>query len=93
MTGFAVIDLETTGFAYNHTDRVCEISTCTASTRSLALTPRAPKRGLRILPDRYSADGGVWFTRGRPRAWRWVAPRGFRRAGSRWCRRTALRRP
>ncbi len=25
MTGFAVIDLETTGFAYNHTDRVCEI--------------------------------------------------------------------
>ena len=25
MPGFAVIDLETTGFAYNHTDRVCEI--------------------------------------------------------------------
>ncbi len=25
MSGFAVIDLETTGFAYNHTDRVCEI--------------------------------------------------------------------
>ena len=25
MTGFAVIDLETTGFAYNRTDRVCEI--------------------------------------------------------------------
>lgn len=25
MAGFAVIDLETTGFAYNHTDRVCEI--------------------------------------------------------------------
>jgi DNA polymerase-3 subunit epsilon len=25
MPGFAVIDLETTGFAYNHTDRICEI--------------------------------------------------------------------
>ena len=25
MTGFAVIDLETTGFAYNAHDRVCEI--------------------------------------------------------------------
>ncbi len=25
MSGFAVIDLETTGFAYNNTDRVCEI--------------------------------------------------------------------
>ncbi len=25
MTGFAVVDLETTGFAYNHTDRVCDI--------------------------------------------------------------------
>jgi len=25
MSGFAVIDLETTGFAYHHTDRVCEI--------------------------------------------------------------------
>jgi DNA polymerase III epsilon subunit-like protein len=25
MTGFAVIDMETTGFAYNHTDRVREI--------------------------------------------------------------------
>ncbi|WP_291382619.1 hypothetical protein [Demequina sp.] len=25
MTGFAVIDLETTGFAYNNTERVCEI--------------------------------------------------------------------
>lgn len=26
MAGFAVIDLETTGFAYNHTDRICEIA-------------------------------------------------------------------
>ena len=26
MTGFAVIDLETTGFAYNRTDRVCEVA-------------------------------------------------------------------
>lgn len=25
MTGFAVIDLETTGFAYNGADRVCEV--------------------------------------------------------------------
>ncbi len=25
MTGFAVIDLETTGFAYNHTDRVRDL--------------------------------------------------------------------
>ncbi len=25
MTAFAVIDLETTGFAYHHTDRVCKI--------------------------------------------------------------------
>jgi DNA polymerase III epsilon subunit-like protein len=25
MSGFAVIDLKTTGFAYNATDRVCEI--------------------------------------------------------------------
>ncbi len=25
MTGFAVIDLETTGFAYNRTDRVCDL--------------------------------------------------------------------
>ena len=25
MSGFTVIDLETTGFAYRHTDRVCEI--------------------------------------------------------------------
>jgi len=25
MSGFAVIDLETTGFAYNANDRVCEI--------------------------------------------------------------------
>jgi DNA polymerase-3 subunit epsilon len=25
VTGFAIIDLETTGFAYNHTDRVCEV--------------------------------------------------------------------
>jgi hypothetical protein len=25
MTGFAIIDLETTGFAYNANDRVCEI--------------------------------------------------------------------
>ena len=25
MAGFAVIDFETTGFAYNHTDRVCEV--------------------------------------------------------------------
>ncbi len=25
MTGFAVIDLETTGFAHNLTDRVCEM--------------------------------------------------------------------
>ena len=25
MSGFAVIDLETTGFAYNASDRVCEI--------------------------------------------------------------------
>ena len=25
MQGFAVIDLETTGFAYNANDRVCEI--------------------------------------------------------------------
>ena len=25
MAGFAVIDLETTGFAYNRTDRVCDV--------------------------------------------------------------------
>ena len=25
MAGFAVIDLETTGFAYDHTDRVCDL--------------------------------------------------------------------
>ena len=25
MTGFAVIDLETTGFAYNGADRICEV--------------------------------------------------------------------
>lgn len=25
MSGFAIIDLETTGFAFNHTDRVCEV--------------------------------------------------------------------
>ena len=26
MTGFAVIDLETTGFAYSRSDRVCEVA-------------------------------------------------------------------
>jgi DNA polymerase-3 subunit epsilon len=26
MGGFAVIDLETTGFAYTHADRICEIA-------------------------------------------------------------------
>ena len=26
MQGFAVIDLETTGFAYNRNDRICEVA-------------------------------------------------------------------
>ncbi len=31
MAGFAVIDLETTGFAYNRTDRTCEVHAVSAN--------------------------------------------------------------
>ena len=34
MSGFAVIDLETTGFAYNANDRVCDLRGASGSQRA-----------------------------------------------------------
>ena len=65
MSGFAVIDLETTGFAYTHADRICEVAVVLVAPARIIV---ADRRGRQLASPRETSAESTNPVRARLRA-------------------------